>query len=1079
MYMFDDYDDDGGDHDHDDVNNDHRRLSYNTSTSISLASSFVSSGSAAIHYHSNTGAGLVDSNATIIKEEEGTVSNNSLFDGISNSNSQRQIKLMNNNNCSGSTPLLLNDIEEDESLEIDDFGRIVRSVAASRGAASAAAARYASPRTLRSDFSTREREQLRCQHQNSIKSRGMAKSPRDPSVIEDLPSSPSPAAASAGVGGASDPEHTPEVNSYQSNNNYYYDGSTISGSVTYAGTLSASTITFDNGGNSNTSSIPRRAVIPHLVSIPSSNDNNNKQRGTKVVLSNLPKTMHDNNMEVIHELVEDNNTISYHERTATNNVDKRRGRRGGGGGEQRNNNVVSSTEIWKEDNERHHHTGIQRQPTSSSKHCSASSSTKEWARNGVASTQRLKRMHYGGKDDPPEKEGEDSVMVAEKEVGGNNADDDDVYYKPRPPLRKPHEAKSRETMVGRGKSTTRSIKSRSTTNTTTTSRSKNEGVPKSRSTSQSRSTTTSRSGDRTGGGKHEDNRSRSSNGRWGNDVQSRSTTSRSGGGQVSLDRKSSSSSSSRRSIIEDRLCRLNEVQRSRNNRSSSRSKNGGGQSRSSRSGQSEGGRMTSSSSSRRNRQFRDTRSRSRSSESKSDWRGGDNYDNEYDEEEMRRSSRQRQSSRRSWNNTDRYDEDYGIVPANRYHRNSLHRFEDAPSYYSVDGGGGASVQSYSTQGSVRRDIDDEGYCLHHPDIQLMKLRRDDTWRVLRKRCPECLKDISSNDRRHGFQDRSNRPRSYSGSANTHHTPLESDSVDTTSSPSLDPFNGMGLKFQTPEEREAEEATNRLKRRLAARAYHFPGNTWCQDWMQYISNTHTVLGLFFHHPLHPMGFQERLVMLFGSIAIGLTISNFTYMYFIRNGFSVKDEVLSIQLKGVPEIGITKLMLVLWTLGSFLHTVFDLLLWHLKACTVCRYRGRIDDRLMKWGRVAGLFIVMVTIGAGGYAVLLRASIEYDGEGSVADEVEESILSNELYEIQYDDKRSFGFLFGYLIEFLLALFVYYPIAITVLFSGVLGCSGRVPILGGRPREMKKEERYELSKRRPRILKAGKATEEDHNIV
>ena len=317
MYMFDDYDDDGGDHDHDDVNNDHRRLSYNTSTSISLASSFVSSGSAAIHYHSNTGAGLVDSNATIIKEEEGTVSNNSLFDGISNSNSQRQIKLMNNNNCSGSTPLLLNDIEEDESLEIDDFGRIVRSVAASRGAASAAAARYASPRTLRSDFSTREREQLRCQHQNSIKSRGMAKSPRDPSVIEDLPSSPSPAAASAGVGGASDPEHTPEVNSYQSNNNYYYDGSTISGSVTYAGTLSASTITFDNGGNSNTSSIPRRAVIPHLVSIPSSNDNNNKHRGTKVVLSNLPKTMHGNNMEVIHELVEDNNTISYHERTAT------------------------------------------------------------------------------------------------------------------------------------------------------------------------------------------------------------------------------------------------------------------------------------------------------------------------------------------------------------------------------------------------------------------------------------------------------------------------------------------------------------------------------------------------------------------------------------------------------------------------------------------------------------------------------------------------------------------------------------------------------------------------------------------
>ena len=39
----------------------------------------------------------------------------------------------------------------------------------------------------------------------------------------------------------------------------------------------------------------------------------------------------------------------------------------------------------------------------------------------------------------------------------------------------------------------------------------------------------------------------------------------------------------------------------------------------------------------------------------------------------------------------------------------------------------------------------------------------------------------------------------------------------------------------------------------------------------------------------MGFQERLVILFGSIAIGLTISNFTYLWFIRNGISVEEEV----------------------------------------------------------------------------------------------------------------------------------------------------------------------------------------------
>ena len=126
--------------------------------------------------------------------------------------------------------------------------------------------------------------------------------------------------------------------------------------------------------------------------------------------------------------------------------------------------------------------------------------------------------------------------------------------------------------------------------------------------------------------------------------------------------------------------------------------------------------------------------------------------------------------------------------------------------------------------------------------------------------------------------------------------------------------------------------------------------------------------------------------------------------------------------------------------------------MKACTICRYKGKIDESLSRWGRVAGLFLVMLAMFAGAYAVLLRASI----------------INNELHEIQFEDKRSFRFLLGYLVEFVLALFVYYPIAVTILFSGVLGCGGRIPILGGRPREMKKEKRYEMNKRQPKILKA-----------
>lgn len=34
--------------------------------------------------------------------------------------------------------------------------------------------------------------------------------------------------------------------------------------------------------------------------------------------------------------------------------------------------------------------------------------------------------------------------------------------------------------------------------------------------------------------------------------------------------------------------------------------------------------------------------------------------------------------------------------------------------------------------------------------------------------------------------------------------------------------------------------------LAWRSYHLPGNSWCQDWMQYYKNNHPVFGICCHH-----------------------------------------------------------------------------------------------------------------------------------------------------------------------------------------------------------------------------------------
>lgn len=432
-------------------------------------------------------------------------------------------------------------------------------------------------------------------------------------------------------------------------------------------------------------------------------------------------------------------------------------------------------------------------------------------------------------------------------------------------------------------------------------------------------------------------------------------------------------------------------------------------------------------------------------------------------------SKHSKQNRRSKRSTDDQSHDRSKAhhsPRNRSRSRSPRRPKGDTSFSSEPSAASSycsrSVRSHSSHHSIRHDIDPNGYCSHHSDIRLMKPddRDPNFWCVVRKKCPECISEDC--------------PSVFSGADYSAYSNVSSRTPfdDEGSVHSIESSKGSSFflaSLQTPEEIEEEEDTRRLKRRLAARAYHFPGNTWCEDWFQYLSNTHTVLGLFFHHPLHPLKVQERLVILFGSIAIGLTISNLTYMHFIRNGVEVDEELFRVNLTwlGLSEAIITKLMITLWTLGSFLHTIFDLGLWHMKACTLCRYGGQIDDRIARWGRVTGLFIVVTAMAAGSYAVLLRASIEYKGEGSEGSSVEEAIRNNEFYEIDFAGKRSFRFLLGYLVEFLLAMFVYYPIAVTIIFSGVLGCGGRIPVLGGRPREIKRERKYEMSKKSPRILK------------
>lgn len=63
--------------------------------------------------------------------------------------------------------------------------------------------------------------------------------------------------------------------------------------------------------------------------------------------------------------------------------------------------------------------------------------------------------------------------------------------------------------------------------------------------------------------------------------------------------------------------------------------------------------------------------------------------------------------------------------------------------------------------------------------------------------------------------------------------------------------------------------------------------------------------------------------------------------------------------------------------------------------------------------------------------------------------------------NDIQNYSFLLLYLAEITIANFIAFPICTFIVFSGVLGCCGRIPGIGGRPYQVRKHERYMQEKR------------------
>lgn len=132
-----------------------------------------------------------------------------------------------------------------------------------------------------------------------------------------------------------------------------------------------------------------------------------------------------------------------------------------------------------------------------------------------------------------------------------------------------------------------------------------------------------------------------------------------------------------------------------------------------------------------------------------------------------------------------------------------------------------------------------------------------------------------------------------------------------------------------------------------------------------------------------------------------------------------------------------------------------IFFLQACPPCRTGGVCEticglpnwhQQIWIWlGTNLAFVVTVVSCLLGIKVMLMRASINETGS--------DTELANDI--------QNYSFLLLYLAEITIANFIAFPICTFIVFSGVLGCCGRIPGIGGRPYQVRKHERYMQEKR------------------
>jgi len=129
----------------------------------------------------------------------------------------------------------------------------------------------------------------------------------------------------------------------------------------------------------------------------------------------------------------------------------------------------------------------------------------------------------------------------------------------------------------------------------------------------------------------------------------------------------------------------------------------------------------------------------------------------------------------------------------------------------------------------------------------------------------------------------------------------------------------------------------------------------------------------------------------------------------------------------------------------------------------------SRRQKFQNIGFYFVLPIIFGLVAImtlSVLIRASIERRDIGN-----DDGLNNDDLNDDNTEDTswsypwrhvnmeglnvESFSFLSEYIILLVLSWFAYYPIGVTVFFTGILGCNGSIPGLGGRPHDKAQVEK------------------------